>query len=252
MPYIHFIGAGPGDPELLTLKAKRLIEHADLIIYAGSLVNPDVLKYAKPGAVVKNSAKMELGEIVSLMAGYAGDGKAVARLHTGDPSLFGAIAEQMAELDRAGLEYDVVPGVSSAFAAAAALKCELTLPEVNQTVIFTRLEGRTGVPKKESLKSLAAHRATMVIFLSVNNIGKVVDELTCEYPSDTPAAVVYKASWPEELIIRGSLADIVAKVEQAGVTKTALIFVGEPIGAGSMKAYSKLYDKGFSHGCREN
>jgi precorrin-4/cobalt-precorrin-4 C11-methyltransferase len=174
----------------------------------------------------------------------------VARLHTGEPSLYGAIAEQMEELDKAGLDYEVVPGVSSAFAAAAALKCELTLPEVNQTVIFTRLEGRTGVPKKESLSSLASHQTTMVIFLSIGNIDKVVEELLTGFPNTTPAAVVYKASWPEEKVVRGTLADIADKVKAEGISKTALIFVGEAVGR-QMKAYSKLYDKDFKHEYRK-
>ena len=201
MSKVYFIGAGPGDPDLMTIKAASLLAEADLVIYAGSLVNPDVLKFAKPGAALHDSKEMELSEIIAMMKEYVSQGKAVARVHTGEPSLYGAIAEQMAELDKAGIDYEVVPGVSSAFAAAAALKCELTLPEVNQTVIFTRLEGRTGVPKEESLASLSKHRATMVIFLSVGEIEKVVAELRVGYPEDTPAAVVYKASWPEQKII---------------------------------------------------
>lgn len=250
MTNIFFLGAGPGDPDLMTIKARKILEQADLIIYAGSLVNPELLKFAKPGADIKNSATMELDEMVAAMASFAKAGKVVARLHTGEPSLYGAIAEQMEELDKAGLEYEVVPGVSSAFAAAAALKCELTLPEVNQTVIFTRLEGRTGVPKKESLGSLASHGTTMVIFLSIGNIDKVVEELLTGFPSETPAAVVYKASWPEEKVVRGTLADIADKVKAEGISKTALIFVGEAVGR-HMKAYSKLYDKDFKHEYRK-
>ncbi len=250
MSNIFFLGAGPGDPDLMTIKARKVLEQADLVIYAGSLVNPELLKFAKPGAEIKNSATMELDEMVAAMAAYAKAGKVVARLHTGEPSLYGAIAEQMEELDKAGLEYEVVPGVSSAFAAAAALKCELTLPEVNQTVIFTRLEGRTGVPKKESLSSLASHGTTMVIFLSIGNIDKVVEELLTGFPDTTPAAVVYKASWPEEKVVRGTLADIADKVKAEGISKTALIFVGEAIGR-QMKAYSKLYDKDFKHEYRK-
>jgi precorrin-4/cobalt-precorrin-4 C11-methyltransferase len=247
MSKIYFIGAGPGDPDLITVKGRGLIATADLIIYAGSLVNPEVLKSRKPDAEVHDSSSMALQEIVELMAGFVRRGKTVARVHTGDPSLYGAIAEQMEGLDKAGVDYEVVPGVSSAFAAAAALKCELTLPEVNQTVIFTRLEGRTGVPKEESLSSLASHKATMVIFLSVKDISKVVDELRAGYPEGTPAAVVYRASWPDEQIIRGTLGDIAEKTREAGITKTALIFVGKAIGRGEMKAYSKLYDKTFRH-----
>ena len=250
MANIFFLGAGPGDPDLMTVKARKVLEQADLVIYAGSLVNPELLKFAKPGAEIKNSATMELDEMVAAMAGFAKAGKVVARLHTGEPSLYGAIAEQMEELDKAGLDYEVVPGVSSAFAAAAALKCELTLPEVNQTVIFTRLEGRTGVPKKESLASLASHQTTIVIFLSIGNIDKVVEELLTGFPNTTPAAVVYKASWPEEKVVRGTLADIADKVKAEGISKTALIFVGEAIGR-QMKAYSKLYNKDFKHEYRK-
>jgi len=251
MSKVYFLGAGPGDPDLITVKAKNILGQADLVIYAGSLVNPEVLKFAKPGAVLHNSASMDLLPMVEMMATYVKLGRTVARLHTGDPSLYGAIAEQMAELDKAGIDYEVVPGVSSAFAAAAALRCELTLPEVNQTVIFTRLEGRTGVPKKESLGSLASHGTTMVIFLSVKSIDKVVEELKSGYPGDTPVAVVYKASWPVEKIIRGTLSDIALKVAAEGIDKTALIFVGPAIGRDTMKAYSKLYDKDFSHGYRK-
>ena len=244
---IYFLGAGPGDPDLMTIKARDILSRADLVIYAGSLVNLEILKFAKADAEIRNSASMELGEMVALMAAYAKDGKTVARVHTGDPSIYGAIAEQMRELDKAGLGYEVVPGVSSALAAAAALKCELTLPEVNQTVIFTRLEGRTGVPKKESIAALAAHGTTMVIFLSIKSIDEVVTELLTGYDDSTPAAVVYKASWPEEKIIRGTLADIADKVKAEGIEKTALIFVGEAIGRADLKAYSKLYDKDFKH-----
>jgi len=246
-PKAYFIGAGPGDPDLMTIKARDIISRADLIIYAGSLVNPEVLKFAKAGAEIKDSKEMALAEIVALMSACAKSGGTVARVHTGEPSLYGAIAEQMAGLDDAGVAYDVVPGVSSAFAAAAAMRCELTLPEVNQTVIFTRLTGRTGVPKEESLSSLASHRTTMVIFLSVNDIAKVVEELKAGYPDDTPAAVVYKASWPDEVIVAGTLADIAEKTKATGITKTALIFVGKAIGRSAMKAYSKLYDKDFKH-----
>lgn len=251
MGKVYFIGAGPGDPELLTIKGRDILSGADMVVYAGSLVNPELLRYAKPGAVIHNSAQMDLSEMVDMMATYARLDRTVARLHTGDPSMYGAIAEQMAELDRAGVGYEVVPGVSSVFAGAAALMAELTLPEVSQTVILTRMEGRTPVPGNESLASLAAHRATMVIFLSVNGIDRVVTELKAGYPEDTPAAVVYKASWPEEKIVRGTLADIAEKVRAEGIDKTALIFVGAAIDRSGMAAYSKLYDKGFSHGYRD-
>lgn len=250
MSKVYFIGAGPGDPDLMTIKARDILEAADLVIYAGSLVNPEILKFAKAGAALYDSSSMDLNALVEMMASAVRAGKVVARVHTGEPSLFGAIAEQMAEIDKAGVQYEVVPGVSSAFAAAAALKCELTLPALNQTVILTRLEGRTSVPKEESLSSLATHKATMVIFLSIKNIDKVVRELLTGYPEDTPAAVVYKASWPDEKVIRGTLSDIAHKVKAEGIEKTALIMVGRALDKEYMKEYSKLYDKDFSHGYR--
>jgi len=250
MQKIYFIGAGPGDPELITVKGRDIIEQADMIVYAGSLVNKDILKYAKPGAVMHNSAKMELVPMVELMATYAKMGRIVARVHTGDPSIYGAIAEQMAELDRLEVGYEVIPGVSSAFGAAASLQTELTQPEVSQTVIFTRIEGRTPVPETESLGSLASHRATMVIFLSASKIDEVVGELSSGYGINTPAAVVYKATWPDEKIITGTLGDIADKVREAGIEKTALLFVGGALDRSKMKAYSKLYDKDFKHGYR--
>ncbi len=250
MSKVFFIGAGPGDPDLITIKTGKILATADLVIYAGSLVNTDVLKLAKPGAAIYDSARMELAELIDLMKDYVSHGKTVARVHTGEPSLYGAIAEQMAELDKAGIEYEVVPGVSSAFAAAAALKCELTLPEVSQTVIFTRLSGRTSVPEEESLASLSRHRATMAIFLSVSETEHVVRELLEGYQEDTPAAVVYKASWPEEKIIRGTLSDIADKVKQAKINKTALILVGRALDRRAIERYSKLYDKDFKHGYR--
>ncbi len=251
MPKVFFIGAGPGDPDLMTIKAGKIIAQAALVIYAGSLVNPDVLRFAKPGAALYDSAGMELAEIIDLIKTYASQGKTVARVHTGEPSLYGAIAEQMAELDKAGVEYEVVPGVSSAFAAAASLKCELTLPEVSQTVIFTRLSGRTEVPEEESLASLSKHRATMAIFLSVGEIERVVKELLEGYQGDTPVAVVYKASWPEEKIIRGTLSDIAGKVKEENINKTALILVGKALDRSAIEKYSRLYDKDFTHEYRK-
>ncbi|MBI5190181.1 MAG: precorrin-4 C(11)-methyltransferase [Nitrospirae bacterium] len=250
MSQVFFIGAGPGDPDLITVKGRDIIARADLIIYAGSLVNPAVLAVARPDARIEDSAGMDLARTTELLVGCVREGKVAARVHTGDPSIYGAIAEQMAELDKAGIGYTVVPGVSSAFAGAAALKCELTLPEVSQTVILTRIGGRTPVPEKESLASLAAHGATMVIFLSVGEMDRVVEALRTGYTDDTPVAVVYKASWPEEKIVRGTIADIASKVESAGLAKTALIFVGRAIAPGVMQAYSKLYDSEFRHGYR--
>ena len=198
---VHFIGAGPGDPELLTIKGKRLIDSADVIIYAGSLVNKKVLDDRKESAVVYNSAYMTLPEVIQVMKETEAKGLSVARVHTGDPSIYGAIREQMDALDRLGISYEVIPGVSSFLAAAASMKKEYTLPGVSQTVILSRLEGRTPVPEKEKILSLAKHHATMIIFLSVGKIEVLVQLLRESYERDTPAAVVYKASWPEEVIV---------------------------------------------------
>ena len=246
---VHFVGAGPGDPELLTLKGKRLLEEADVIIYAGSLVNPQLLAYGKPEAEIYNSASMTLDEVVEVMERAEREEKTTVRLHTGDPCVYGAHREQMDALDRLGISYDVTPGVSSFLAAAASLKKEYTLPGVSQTVILTRRGGRTGVPEKEKLESLAEHRATMIIFLSVGQIGEVAAELAPSYGWDTPAAVVCRASWEDEKIVRGTLKDIAGKVEQAGITRTALIAVGGFLG--DDYELSKLYDSAFTHGFRK-
>ena len=242
---VYFIGAGPGDPELLTIKGKKIIDSADLIIYAGSLVNPLVLKDSKPEAEIYNSAELNLEEVIELMKAAEGQNKITARVHTGDPAIYGAHREQMRELDRLGIKYKVIPGVSSFTAAAASLNIEYTLPEISQTVILTRLEGRTLMPQRESIEELAAHRASMVIFLSIGKIGELVERLCRHYPVFTPAAAVYKASWEEEKLVRGTLADIVEKTSQAGIKKTALLLVGEVLG--NKFGYSKLYDKNFSH-----
>jgi len=246
---IYFIGAGPGDPDLMTLKGRRLLDEADLIIFAGSLVNPALLAGLK--AEIHDSAGLNLEEITGLMVTAQRLDRNVVRLHTGDPAIFGAIKEQMAVLDQKDVPYEVVPGVSSMAAAAAALKSELTLPEVSQTVIITRQAGRTPVPEKESLISLASHQATMMIFLSAGLIEQVVKDLLAGgYPTATPVAVVEKASWPEERIIRGDLTTIARQMKEAGVTKTAIIAVGQAFADGELRAASKLYDKDFSHGCR--
>ncbi len=250
---IYFIGAGPGDPELITVKGKSLLEKADVIIYAGSLINPEILRFAKKDAKIFDSASMNLDEILKIMVDSVKDGKIVVRLHTGDTSLYSAIAEQMAELKKEGIGFEIVPGVSSASAAAASLSIEYTLPEITQTVIYTRIAGRTDVPVAEKLSSLASHNATMVIFLSVQKIKEVVDELLKGYSSDTPSAVVYKASWKEEKIIKGSLKDIADKVKDEKINKTALIIVGRVLDKDILKIAkkSKLYDKGFEHGYRK-
>jgi len=241
---IFFLGAGPGDPELITLKGYRLLQEADLVVYAGSLVNEKVLEYTKPGTRLINSAHLNLEEIMSLMVEASQKGDKVVRLHTGDPSLYGAIGEQMEVLLTQQIPYQVVPGVSSFLAAAASLKKEYTVPDGTQTLIITRLEGRTPVPDKEKLSSLAAHGASMAIFLSVGMIDQVVKELLEVYAPDTPAAVVEKASWPGEQIIQGTLQDLAVKIKEAGIKKTALILVGNFL---KNSGQSKLYDKEFTH-----
>lgn len=249
MKQVYFIGAGPGDPELITLKGIRAIEKADIVIYAGSLVNPEILRYARKDAEIYNSATMDLDEVLAVMERGARDGKVTARVHTGDPAIYGAIQEQMDALRERGITYEVIPGVSSFLAAAAALEQEYTLPDVTQTVILTRMEGRTPVPEKEKLAELARHGSTMCIFLSVHAISAVVAELRQGYAEDTPVAVVQKASWPDQRIVLGTLADIADKVKEAGISKTALIVVGDVFRGRYEK--SRLYDPGFTHGYRE-
>ena len=254
MAKVHFIGAGPGDPELITMKGARLLGEAGVVIYAGSLVDRELVRCHAPQAEVYDSSAMTLEETTAAIAEGVLDGRNVVRLHTGDPSIYGAIQEQMTELDRLGIEYKVVPGVTSAFAAAAALKQELTLPEVSQTVILTRLEGKTPVPERESLREIAKIGATLVIYLSVAMIDRVVEELLKgAYITETPVAVVYRASWPDEKILEGTLKDIAGKVRDAEIGKQALILVGDVLRARNegLKARSLLYDKEFSHGCRK-
>ncbi|WP_374045124.1 precorrin-4 C(11)-methyltransferase [Geobacter sp. AOG1] len=251
---VAFVGAGPGDAELITVKGARLLSQADVVVYAGSLVDRELVRTYAPDAQVYDSAVMTLEETTVVLAQAAADGRRAVRLHTGDPSIYGAIQEQMAELDELGIGYEVVPGVTSAFAAAAALKQELTLPEVSQTVIITRLAGKTPVPEREQLRELARSGATMVIYLSVAMIDQVVAELLAgAYTPETPVAVVARASWSDEQVVEGTLADIVAKVQAAGIGKQALIIVGDVLKARreGLKAKSLLYDKGFSHGLRK-
>lgn len=246
---IYFIGAGPGDPELITLKGARLIAEAKVVIYAGSLVNPAVLDGCKAGTEIYNSAVLNLEEIVEIMFRAYQEGKTVARLHTGDPSIFGAIQEQMDALTEKGIPFQVIPGVSSVFASAAAICRELTLPGLSQTVILTRMEGRTPVPEGEKLSALSRHLCTMCIFLSINQIKLVAEELIKGgYPPATKAVVVEKASWPEQRIISGSLETIGTLVKKAGINRQALIMVGDVLGGSYSK--SKLYDSSFSHGFR--
>lgn len=251
MGKVYFIGAGPGDPELITLKGRKLLDQADVVIYAGSLVNPALLHGVE--AEIHNSASMTLDDTIAVIENAVKSGKMVVRLHTGDTAFYSAISEQIERLRKLGIECEVVPGVSSAMAGAALLGQELTIPEISQTVIFTRIEGRTPVPVAERLGSLAKHRATMVIFLSVGMIKKVRDELMTGYSADTPVAIVEKASWPQQKVVRGMLQDIVELVENEGIKKTALIFVGESLKAstGSMGKESKLYNKDFTHEYRK-
>ncbi|MDY6853681.1 MAG: precorrin-4 C(11)-methyltransferase [Thermodesulfobacteriota bacterium] len=244
---VTIVGAGPGDPELLTVKGRRVLNEADVIIYAGSLVNPALVNGLN--AETFDSAKLNLDEIVELMREKIEKGKQVVRLHSGDPSIYGAIKEQMVRLDNLGIPYEIIPGVSSAVATAAALKEEFTLPEVTQTLIITRLGGRTPVPEKEALRRLSEIRATTLIFLSVHEIEKVVSELLNGYAEDTPVAVVERVTWPQQRIIRGTLKDIAQKVRDAGIDKTAIIAVGDFMRG--VNRESRLYDKGFSHGYRE-
>jgi precorrin-4/cobalt-precorrin-4 C11-methyltransferase len=247
---VFFVGAGPGDPELITVKGMKLLQEAPVIIYAGSLVNKEILAYASPNAKIYDSASMTLEEVISVVKDAVGKNQWVVRLHTGDPALFGAIQEQMTLLDEGKIPYEIVPGVSSFLAAAAAVKCELTIPEVSQTVIITRLEGRTPVPESQRLKKLAEHQASLCIFLSVHMIEQVVQELLTGYSLDTPVAVVEKASWPgEEKVITGTLATISEQVKKAGVLKTAIILVGDFLKLTDYR--SLLYHPEFNHGYRD-
>lgn len=245
---IHFIGAGPGAADLITIRGAELLKKADVIIYAGSLVNPALLDYAKEDCKIYNSAKMTLEEVISVMK--ENRDKEVVRLHTGDPCIYGAIREQMDILDREGMEYVSVPGVSSFIGAAAALNAEYTLPGVSQTVILTRMAGRTPVPEKEEISKLAAHGATMVVFLTSTMLSELSERLMeGGYAPDSPAAIVYKATWPDQKVIRTTVKDIAKAAEENDINKMALIMVGGFLG--SEYERSKLYDPGFTHLFRE-
>ncbi|HBM75683.1 MAG TPA: precorrin-4 C(11)-methyltransferase [Clostridiaceae bacterium] len=247
---ISFVGAGPGDVDLITVKGRRLIEKADIIIYAGSLVSCGHLDFCKDGCIRYDSSKMTLEEIMDVMEKGWRKGKNIVRLHTGDPTLYGAIKEQMDRLDELDIKYEVIPGVSSFTASCAAIRCEFTLPNLSQTVIITRLEGRTPVPESESLELLASHKSSMAIFLSVGNIDDVVEKLKAGYGrSDVPAVVVYKATWKDQKIIRGTLDDIADKVKSKGIKNFAQILVGDFING--KYGRSKLYDPSFSHSFRK-
>lgn len=247
---VHFVGAGPGAPDLITQRGAALLRAADVVIYAGSLVNPALLGLCRQDCSVYNSAQMTLEQVLEVVRAAHAENRDIVRLHTGDPCLYGAIREQMDALDALGIPYDDTPGVSSFCGAAAALNAEYTLPTVSQTVIITRMEGRTPVPEKEQLTALAAHGATMVIFLSIGLVGKVQDALLAggAYTADTPAAVVYKATWPEEKVVRCTVGSLAESTRAAGITKTALIVVGDFLGTRYER--SKLYDPAFATGYR--
>ncbi|MBO4878228.1 MAG: precorrin-4 C(11)-methyltransferase [Ruminococcus sp.] len=241
---VHFVGAGSGAADLITLRGMKLLEKADVIIYAGSLVNPELLGYAGSECEIYNSAVMTLDEVTAVMEKAESEGKMTVRLHTGDPCLYGAIKEQMERLDALGIAYDVCPGVSSFCGAAAALRAEYTLPDVSQTVILTRMAGRTPVPESESIESLAAHHATMIIFLSTGMLEELSQRLINGGCSpDTPAAIVYKATWPDEKVCRCTVATLAKTAEENGIRKTALITVGDFLG--DVRSLSKLYSPDF-------
>ena len=247
---VHFVGAGCGAADLITLRGARLLGEAQVVIYAGSLVNHAVLQYTQPDCQLYYSAKMTLEQVLSVIREAEAAGKTTVRLHSGDSSVYGAVREQFDQLDRLGIDYDVCPGVSAFCGAAASLKAEYTLPDVSQTVIITRTAGRTGVPERESIQSLAAHRATMVLFLSTGLTQKLQAELLeGGYPGKTPAAVVYTASWPDERIFRCTVETLHKTVSENGLTRTALIIVGDCMGEGYQR--SRLYDPGYSTLFRE-
>ena len=247
---IHFVGAGPGAPDLLTLRGAELLKNADCVIYAGSLVNPALLAMTKENCRILNSASMTLEQVLSAFREEEQAGGSTVRLHTGDPSVYGAIREQIDALAEEGIPYDVTPGVSSFSGAAAALSAEYTLPGVSQTVILTRMEGRTPVPEGEKLSELSKHGASMVLFLSAGMMKNVQEELLKgAYNSKTPAAIVYKATWPEEKVVRCTVGTLAESGRKAGITKTALLLVGDFLGEDYER--SKLYDPGFTTGFRK-
>ncbi len=246
---VYIIGAGPGDPKLLTLRGAELIASCPVVLYTGSLVPPEVVARARPDATVLDSSGMTLDQIVEHVVRARDRGQDVARVHTGDPLVFGSTAEQMRRFDELGIDYEIVPGVSSFTAAAAVLGRELTLPELSQTVILTRAEGRTPMPPGEKLEDLARHRATLVMFLSITLLGKVARALAPAYGDDCPVVVVHRATWPDQKIVRGTLADIFAKVREAKITSQSIILVGRVLTATDF-ADSRLYAPDFSHGYR--
>lgn len=247
---VHFVGAGPGATDLITVRGQNLLKEADVIIYAGSLVNPEHLTLAKKSCEIYDSASMTLEEVIDVMKKAEREGKTTVRLHTGDPSIYGAIREQMDLLAREGIDYQVTPGVSSFCGAAAALKAEYTLPDVSQTVIITRMAGRTPVPEKEEIALLASHQATMAIFLSTGLLEPLRERLIAGgYTEDTPAAIVYKATWPDEKVFYATVGTLPQVAEENQIKKTALILVGGFLGDAYQR--SKLYDPSFTHEFRE-
>lgn len=247
---VYFVGAGPGAADLITVRGMKLIEEADVIIYAGSLVNPELLGYAREDAEIHNSAYMTLDEVLEVMRNAASEGKTVCRLHTGDPSLYGAVREQMDALDECGITYVSCPGVSAAFGAAAAMDLEYTLPGLSQSLVITRMEGRTAVPEKESIEKWAAHAATMAIYLSTGMLEELSRRLIAGgYRADTPAAIAYRATWPDEEYHYCTVAELAGTAAAHGITRTALILVGDVIGKSAYEK-SKLYDETFTTGFR--
>lgn len=251
---VLFVGAGPGDPELITVKGLKALQRAELVVYAGSLVNPALLNECPESCEIHDSAPLNLDQVLEILISGAQAGQKVVRLHTGDPALYGAIQEQMEALDQAGIDYRVIPGVTATFAAAASLKQELTLPGVSQTLVLTRMAGRTPVPDAEALHNIARIGGSICLYLSVGMMDKLVSELLSGgvFTSQTPVAVVYRASWPDEKIVEGTLADIAVRVAEAGISRQALILVGEVLKARvqGVPEKSKLYDPEFAHGYR--
>ena len=247
---VHFVGAGPGAPDLITLRGAALLETADQVIYAGSLVNPALLERCRADCRILNSAVMTLEEVIEAISAAETKGLTTVRLHTGDPSVYGAIREQMDRLEELKIPYDVTPGVSSFCAAAAALRAEYTLPGISQTLILTRMEGRTPVPEREQLRSLAQHGSSMAVFLSAGMLTELQAELMKgAYTAETPAALVYKASWPEEMVVNCTVGTLAESAEKYGIRRTALVLVGEFL-AGSRER-SRLYDPAFTTGYRK-
>jgi len=248
---VYFVGSGPGDPDLITIKAKKLIEQADIIVYSGSLLNPEILEYRKKDAQLYDAALLDREKIYRILRDSTTEGKLAIRFHDGDPGLFSTIREQIDKLEKDGLQCSVVPGITAILGAAATMNLELTLPGNTQTLIITRAELRTPVPDREKISELAKHGATMVFYLSVHLISNIVEEILKGgiYTKETPAAVVYRATWEDQKIIKGTLGNIVNKTKESKIIKTALIIVGDVLAPTSYE-FSKVYDAGFTHGYR--